>query len=263
MLRLSEIIAKLQEIAPLRLAENWDNVGLLAGDQAGDVQRVMTCLTVTDVVLEEAIKGDANLIVTHHPIPFKPLNRITSETPTGRILWRAIRHGIAIYSPHTAWDNAPLGINRQLAAMLDLKDIRPINPAAQTDLAEQGLGTGIVGEFSSPMSIADVWQSLRKSIPNIQPRTVGDPARPIRRLGIVCGSGASLLGQTTRHACDGFLTGEATYHQCLEAESYGMALLLAGHFASESFAMARMADLLSERLPGLKCWASRTETSVF
>ncbi|MFM7929288.1 MAG: Nif3-like dinuclear metal center hexameric protein, partial [Pirellula sp.] len=144
---LSELLATLEQVAPLALAESWDNVGLLAGDPAMQVDRLLTCLTLTEVVLQEAIDRKVNLIVTHHPIPFKPLDRITTNTTTGRVLWRAIGHSIAIYSPHTAWDNAPEGINRQLAKILRLGNLRCMQPSAKPDLAlaARELGTGIVG----------------------------------------------------------------------------------------------------------------------
>ena len=104
-----EILPHLNEIAPLELAESWDNVGLLAGDPAMRIKTLMTCLSLTSSVLEEAIRRGVKLIVVHHPIPFKPIDRITTQTTTGKILWDAIGHGIAIYSAHTAWDNAPTG----------------------------------------------------------------------------------------------------------------------------------------------------------
>ncbi len=118
----------LQELAPLALAEDWDNVGLLLGDEAAQVARVLTCLTLTPEVAEEAVQVGARLVVTHHPVLFKPVKKLNASTGEGRMLLKLLRHGIAVYSPHTAYDNAATGINQQLAELLELTDIAPLRP---------------------------------------------------------------------------------------------------------------------------------------
>ncbi|HQR07587.1 MAG TPA: Nif3-like dinuclear metal center hexameric protein [Gemmatales bacterium] len=121
-----DVIELLGKIAPLHLAETWDNVGLLMGDPPTNIRHLMTCLTITPEVVAEAVKEKAELIVTHHPLLFKPTQRITSENVEGRMLLKLAAAGISVYSPHTAYDNAPDGINDQLAALLKLEEIRPL-----------------------------------------------------------------------------------------------------------------------------------------
>lgn len=121
-----DVIELLGKIAPLHLAESWDNVGLLWGDPKTNIRHLMTCLTITPEVVAEAVIEKAELIVTHHPLLFKPTQRITSETLEGRMLLKLAAAGISVYSSHTAYDNAPDGINDQLAAMLKLEKIRPL-----------------------------------------------------------------------------------------------------------------------------------------
>src|SRR5713101_8136145 len=94
------IIDYLDHFAPSHLAADWDNVGLLLGDRSAKVERVMTCLTVTPEVSQEAIGSQAQLIVCHHPILFHPIQRLTTDTPEGRMLLSLIRAGVAVYSPH-------------------------------------------------------------------------------------------------------------------------------------------------------------------
>jgi len=112
---LSTICDFLDQFAPPVLAAEWDNVGLLVGDRTQKVERVLTCLTITPAVAAEAIRERADLIVTHHPLPFRPLKRLTADEPAGRLLLDLIRAGVAIHSPHTAFDSAAAGINQQLA----------------------------------------------------------------------------------------------------------------------------------------------------
>lgn len=127
-MHLKSLLATFRDLAPLDLAEDWDNVGLLLGDDAADVSTVMTCLTLTPDVAEEAVKAKAGLVVTHHPLMFKPIQRISSSTSEGAMIVSLLQHGVAVYSPHTAWDNAPRGINQQLAELLELKNIAPLRP---------------------------------------------------------------------------------------------------------------------------------------
>jgi dinuclear metal center YbgI/SA1388 family protein len=154
----------LGKIAPLHLAESWDNVGLLWGDPHANIRHLMTCLTITPEVVAEAVKEKAELIVSHHPLLFKPTQRITSESVEGRMLLKLAAAGVSVYSPHTAYDNAPEGINDQLAAMLKLEAARPLAPtipkspykvvvfvpdqdlAPVSDAAFQA-GAGIIGNY--------------------------------------------------------------------------------------------------------------------
>lgn len=275
---LSELIDALQRIAPLGIAESWDNVGLLVGDPASSIGKVMTCLTLNDGVLAEAIDRKIGLVVSHHPIPFRPLTRITTEDPTGRILWRAMQHSIAIYSPHTAWDNAHEGINRQLAGLLQLGNLRPLVPLMRNENSQWGkvnqgtsldapmereLGCGVIGEFAKPVRIDDLVERLGAGIRGMSVRCTDRGERLVTRIGIVCGSGGSMLGKAAGERCDLFLTGEATYHQCLEADARGVAMLMIGHFASEAFSMRKLAELLAHAFPQIEVGVSESESSTF
>jgi dinuclear metal center YbgI/SA1388 family protein len=120
------ILDYLERFAPPALAADWDNVGLLLGDRAGQVERLMTCLTVTPESAAEAVESRAQLIVSHHPILFRAARRLTSDTQEGRMLLALVRAGVAVYSPHTAFDNTTGGINEQLARRLELTDLGPL-----------------------------------------------------------------------------------------------------------------------------------------
>src|SRR5688572_27324245 len=114
MLTVAAIVEELMRIAPLRLAADWDNVGLLAGDRAAPVQRVMTCLTITPESAAEAAESGAQLLITHHPLLFKAVKRLTADNPEGRMLLALIKAGVAVYSAHTAFDDTPGGINETI-----------------------------------------------------------------------------------------------------------------------------------------------------
>jgi len=122
----SDISAFLDRFAPKELAAEWDNVGLLLGEGAAEVRRLLTCLTVTAAVVSEAVEERADLIATHHPILFRGTKRLSTETAEGRLLWPLARAGISVYSPHTAFDNTAGGINDLLAKRLGLSDVVPL-----------------------------------------------------------------------------------------------------------------------------------------
>jgi dinuclear metal center YbgI/SA1388 family protein len=216
---------------------------------------VMTCLTVTPETVAEAIAGGAQLIVSHHPLPFRPIRSITSSTTPGRLLLELIRHGIAVYSPHTAFDSAPAGINQHLAIGLGLQEIRPLVAVASDP--EVGVGRcGLVGE---PLTLVELAQRTQEFLGADATRVVGAPEVGVARVAIACGSGGSLLEPAIAAGCDALVTGEMTFHNCLEAEARGVAVVLAGHFASERFALLSLADYLTDQLVNVDVWSSRTE----
>ena len=126
MTTIADVVNFLKQFAPPQLAASWDNVGLLLGDDSAPVERVLTCLTVTPESAAEAIDERAQLIVSHHPILFRATQRLTTATPEGRMLLSLARAGVAVYSPHTAFDNATGGINDVLAERLQLTHVQPL-----------------------------------------------------------------------------------------------------------------------------------------
>jgi len=130
MTTVADVTGWLEQFAPARLAEPWDNVGLLWGDPTERVQQVMTCLTVTPAAADEAIHGQAALIVSHHPVLFRAVQKIRADWAETGHLWKLARAGIAIASPHTAFDNTHQGINDILCRRLGLVDVAPLRPWA-------------------------------------------------------------------------------------------------------------------------------------
>lgn len=251
-----EISGWLNAQAPLQLSQPWDNTGLLLGDLRLAVQRIQTCLTLTPDSVDEAIDRKAQLVIAHHPLPLKPLSRITTDSLSGRLLWRLATHSIAVYSPHTAWDSAEFGINAMLANKLKLQDTVPMVKCCVQGL--QHLGDGRIGNLNENSCLQDIVTKLCRMIPDSRPRAVVGN-KPIRRIAIACGSGGSLMSAALEANCDLFLTGEATFHTCLEAQAAEISMLMIGHFASERFAMVELAKRLSTDFPDLDCWASQRE----
>ncbi len=280
-LTIAEVEDFLRRLAPLELAEAWDNVGHLFGDAGQPVTRVMTCLTLSPDVADEAIARGAELIVVHHPILFRAVQRITQETPAGAMLLALAKQGVAVYSAHTAYDNAIEGINRQLADRLELEGVSPLrsvsptmsndrsrkepapNSQARTDQARNDPdahpGVGRCGRLRQPRSLAELIGDVKRQLGVTELQFVGSTDLRVGRVAIGCGAGAEFIDDAIRADCQVLLTGEARFHACLEARERGLGLILLGHFASEQPAMRILADQIRRRFPTLDVWASTVE----
>ena len=257
MLTVLDISNFLETFAPVTLAEEWDNVGLLVGDPDQEVKRLMTCLTITPASAREAIERQAEMIITHHPLPFRPLKRLTTTQTASRLLLQLIEGKIAVHSPHTAFDSAAAGINQQLAEALELESIKPLIPQVDD---EEGLGAGRRGKLAQPISLQAMAQRLRVFLDLPGLHVVGSPDQVITRVAVACGSAGQFLNVARKHQCDLLITGETNFHTCLEAEANQVALLLPGHYASERFAVEQLAKTLATQFEDLEIWASETES---
>jgi len=258
MVTVDDIARFLDAFAPLRLAEPWDNVGLLLGDRQHPVSSIMTCLTVTAATVEEAVSRGAELIVVHHPLPFVALKRLTTDSPDGRSLWSLAGAGISIYSPHTAFDSAPEGINQRLAVGIGLAEVEPLTTRIE-DVDGRRLGAGRCGRLMPPTPLAVVADRVKHFLRIERLQVVGSLHAHVTKIAVGCGSAGELLADARRAECDCFVTGEARFHTALEAEGTGMALVLAGHYASERFAVEWLAELLAREFPATHVWASTNE----
>ena len=264
MATIADVVEFLQEHAPLELAEDWDNVGMLLGDPQRSISGVMTCLTLTLDVADEAIERGAQLVLTHHPILFRPVQQITTATAEGRMLLRLIEAGVAVYSAHTAYDSAGTGINQQLAELFGLTRIGALRAGTSEPDDRSGArspGAGRFGVLPAPLTLGALLQDARERLALEHLCYVGDRALQVSSLAVACGSAAEFLPDAVRHGCQALLTGEARFHACLQARELGIALILVGHYASERPAMERLAEIVAREFPGLTTWASQREAS--
>jgi dinuclear metal center YbgI/SA1388 family protein len=190
---------------------------------------------------------------------FRPIQQITTETIEGNLLLELIAAGIAVHSPHTGYDSAIGGINRQLADLLELRDVGVLRPATSESTSGEA-GGGRYGSLKDAMSLGQFIEVVRRCLGAQGMQYVGDANTTIRKVAIACGSAAEFLPDARRHGCNVLLTGEARFHSCLEARSLDIALVLAGHYATERPGVERLAEILSKAFPQLKVWASRRES---
>ena len=253
-MKLKEIIAALERLAPLRLQEEWDNSGLQVGFPEAEVGRVLVCLDITEGIVDEAIAKGCNMIVSHHPLLFKALRQVSDATYQQRCVVRALSAGISIYSAHTSLDNAPGGVNHKIAELLGLQNLRWLSP-----LDGEDAGSGLLGELPRPEKDADFLARVKRSFGVQCLRHSALDGREIRRVALCGGAGAFLLGDAVRAGADCFLSGEFHYHDYFE--NGGVLLAELGHYQSEQFTQDLLLEYLTTNCPGLKVVKTAIDTN--
>lgn len=242
-MKIKDIIAPLEEFAPLALQEGYDNAGLLVGSQDDEATGALVCVDATEDVLDEAIALGANLVISHHPIIFHPLRSIGGEGNIGRVVTKAIKNDIAVYACHTNLDRARHGMSYMLAQKLGLQNVKVLDPAGAAD----GSGFGAVGELPEPVKAVDFLKQTASKL-NIGCIRHSEPHKEkVRRIALITGSGGDGLEKAIEAGADVFLTADLRYDRFLAARGR---ILLAdiGHFESEFCAIDLMYGILSKKI---------------
>ncbi|MEE4353789.1 MAG: Nif3-like dinuclear metal center hexameric protein [Desulfatiglans sp.] len=236
--RLSDILELLEKIAPSDLAEVWDNPGLQVGRYSQEIRKILFSLDPTIEAIRTAQKGSAQLLLTHHPLIFKPLSRLDTDSFPGNVVSEAIKNGISIVSAHTNLDMAKGGINDVLAGLLDLQNVEVLVRSEKDDEA----GLGRIGDLLHPVTLAAMTESIKRILGTGDLKPIGPKDRVVRRVAVVGGSGGDLVHMACERGADILLTGDIGHHQALEARALGIALIDGGHFGTEKAAFRVIAD---------------------
>ncbi|MCF2556504.1 Nif3-like dinuclear metal center hexameric protein [Fournierella massiliensis] len=244
MTELKEIYGYLKELAPLELAEDWDNPGLLV-DCGRPVGRVLTCLDITGPVVREAQEKGCDLVVSHHPVIFRPLKALQE----GQVPCLLLKAGISAICMHTNLDAAPGGVNDTLAQWMGLREVEPF---------AEGMGRiGWIEEMSAHQLAQETARILHARV------QWADGGKPIRRLALITGSGGSMLEDAIRAGADALLTGEASHHAALDALAAGVTLVAAGHYATEFPVAQTLATRLGDRFRDLEVLVSEMDRDPY
>ena len=243
-MKLREVIAALEHLAPLRLQDEWDNSGLQVGFPEAEIDSVLVCLDITEAVVDEAIAAKCDLIVSHHPLIFKALRQVSDATYQQRCVVKALAAGVSIYSAHTSLDNAPGGVNHRIAALLGLQKLRWLSPRDGEDA-----GSGLVGELPASEPDAAFLARVQRifGVQCLQHSALD--GRQVRRVAVCGGAGAFLLHDAVCAGADCFLSGEFHYHDYFENQ--GVLLAELGHYQSEQFTQDLLLEYLHKTCPGL------------
>ena len=269
-MKLADVLTVLDDLAPLRYAESWDNVGLLVGNPAADVAKVLVTVDYTADVAAEAVAGGVDLVVAYHPPLFAAVKRVPHSA-----LWAdAIRRGIALYSPHTALDVAREGTNDFLAdaCRISASDRAPLRPfsgapgaaaAGAAGTAEpQGIGLGRVGAVSATRR-SELIAHLKTELGLAYLLVAGPVDVPVARVAVAAGAGGELLEDAVRAGAEVFVTGEVRHHDALSAARRGVTVVATLHSNSERAAVRAYAARLGSRLGDVTVVTSTADADPF
>ncbi len=224
-MRVGDITAVLEAFAPLRIQESWDNSGLLIGSADDPVHGVLVGFDCTPELIREAVEKGCDLVVTHHPLIFKGLRRISGQDPVGAAVMEAVKAGVAVYAAHTTADKVLEGVSGAMARRLGLEDIRILEGE------DEDVGLGCIGTLPSPLTgeQALAWVKERFGLRLI--RCSRPLPTPIRRVAVMGGSGASEISAALSAGAQLFISGDISYHHFFTPE--GFMIMDIGHFESE------------------------------
>lgn len=230
----ADVVAALDTAYPRGLAESWDAVGLVCGDPAERVDRVLVCVDPVADTVDEAFEIGAQLIVAHHPLLLRGVHGVPADTTKGSLVHRLIRGGVGLFCAHTNADSADPGVSDALAEALGLRVQRPLAPHAEG--ARTGLGRiGVLPEAEPFAAFVDrVGAALPATVPGVH--GAGDPDRPIRTVAVSGGAGDSFLATATAEGVDAYVTADLRHHPAgehLEQSGTVPALVGVTHWASE------------------------------
>ncbi|MFH0801801.1 MAG: Nif3-like dinuclear metal center hexameric protein [bacterium] len=252
-----EIYKALEELAPPELAERWDNCGLQVGPAGGEVRRILLSLDVTLPVAEEAAETGAELIVSHHPLIFTPLQRIDGATAQGKLIQYLVANRIAVFSIHTSLDSARGGVNDALADFIGIRNAAPLKILAE------GAGLGRIGELPDIESGTALAARLKSALGLRELRVSGDIGGGVRRVALCSGSGGDLLGAALEQEADIFVTGEINHHAALSALGGGLPVLELGHWKSERIVLPPLQKILQRQFGSVAVDISLKDSEPF
>lgn len=243
-MKIGDIIRHLESVAPPEYQEEYDNSGMIAGDIAADCTGVLVSLDCTEELVREAIEKKCNLIVSHHPLIFRPIRRIHPENGTGRSLIAAIKEDIAIYAIHTNLDNIISGVNASIADKLDLMNRTILVPRTGFPL----IGSGLIGDLKKPTSEKQLLKGLKQGfgIPVIRHSPL--TGMPVSRVAVCGGAGSFLISNAFHQGAGFFISADIKYHEFFGGEGK-MVIADIGHFESEQFTIDLLYKVILEKFP--------------
>lgn len=238
-MKLEKLLSAMESIAPRELAFDFDNPGLIVGTEKKEIERVLVALDCTLPVVDEAIRLGCDLVLTHHPLLFRAVKRISPHDPVTAPVYKLIRNGVGMFAAHTNLDCAEGGVNTTLCRLLGIKNEKPVEPE----------GLLRVGELEESMAFSAFAKKV-EAVLHTSVRIAG-PEKQVKRIMVCGGSGGSEYPFAAAEGADVLVTGEVKHNEAIEAIHAGVNLIAAGHYETERVVL----EPLVERLKALGCEA--------
>jgi dinuclear metal center YbgI/SA1388 family protein len=249
-MKMSELIAEIEIIAPRELEEDWDNCGMQINMGNSEVNRVLVALEITKGVISEAMDKNIDFIITHHPLLFDKIDVVDNNDIKGNYMIDLIKRGISVYSAHTTFDEAFGGNNEYLADRIGLSRVRKMKnkkPVVKAYAREHVVGR--MGNFAESITMEATCRLVENALGvKGELKTVGDPDKIIRTVGLCAGSGSDSMKAAIKNGCDLFITGDIRHHEAQVAKESGLCVIDAGHYGTEKIFTENFADKLRKNV---------------
>ena len=260
MAKVCDILDYYDEIAPYYMKMDFDNVGHLVGFHQMEVNKALVALDITDEVIQEAIEMEAQLILSHHPLIFHPLQRVTDDDTKGKKIIQLIRHGISAICLHTNMDAANGGVNDCLMDALGAKVTGLLNPHGQHPNGSP-YGISRVGRLSDPIPLVS-FLSRTKEVLGCSGIRYVDGGKPVEYIACCGGAGGGDMLKAYQAGCDTYVTADLKYDHFLEAKELGLNLVDADHFCTENVVIPYLMSTLSNRFPEIEAFVSSVHHQI-
>ena len=261
-MKIREIADAIEQYAPLRLQEEWDNAGIQVGNPDAEITGVLLCTDATEAVVAEAIERGMNLVISHHPLIFHGLKKIMGRTPVERTVAMAIKHDITIYSAHTNMDSAWQGVSFRMAEKLGMTDVHflddnPVPPYGEQESASAGCG--VIGDIK-PATALEVLQRVKEAFEVGAVRYSGDGGSMVSRVALCGGAGGFLLDKAVEAGAQLYITADMRYHDFLD-NSKRIVVADIGHYESEHYTKEIFLEIIQKKNPTFAVDFAKNETN--
>ena len=261
-MKIREITDAIEQYAPLRLQEEWDNAGIQVGDPEDDITGILLCTDATEAVVAEAITLGYNLVIAHHPLIFRGLKKIMGRTPVERTVAMAIKHDITIYSAHTNMDSAWQGVSFRMADKIGMTDVTFLDDNPVAPYGQQGstsAGCGVIGNIE-PTSAREVLKRVKAAFEVGAVRYSGDADTLVSRVALCGGAGGFLLDKAVEMGAQLYVTADMRYHDFLD-NSQRIVTADIGHYESEHFTKEIFLEIIQKKNPTFAVAFSKDEAN--
>lgn len=236
-----EIVSLIEEFAPSGIQESWDNSGLSVGDLGREVDSVILALDCTPEIIDEAIVSGAQMIITHHPLIFRAVKQISSDTDLGKMITKIIKNDLVVYSAHTNLDKVISGVSGIMAAKIGLVNVEILEQEPGS-----GYGLGVIGELETPAGFSHVLDLVKKAF-NPSVIKCSKPLEcKIKKVALCGGSGSSLIDKAMERGAQVFITGDVSYHGFFCEK--GFMIMDIGHYESEVGLLDLLKSILTKKI---------------
>ena len=243
-----KVIELLEKQSPKSYACDWDNVGLLVGREDKEIQKIYIALDATDEAIEEAIANGADMLLTHHPMIFKGMKRVTQEDFIGRRIIRLIQNDMVYYAMHTNFD--VMGMADLAADYLGISDTRVLEITSVSETGEEGIGR--YGSLKKEMTVRECCEEVKQAFSLENVKVFGDLERQVKTAAISPGSGKSVISNALQAGVDVLITGDIDHHEGIDAVAQNMTVIDAGHYGVEHIFIPYMEQYLKREAKELE-----------